>query len=164
MWLQTANLMNYTVDKNENENKIDSIYVKPPLFFLHTHTKGSEFQICFFLIQRPKKWKHVIFFLVKKTFTIVIPCIMTQSPLRRGRGVLQSSIHILWKFVHLNFLIRIIWTGDMQLLCSNKRLLYWRLTCSLLGLGYIFIAALYNHMMESVAHESTMTYMQGFWL
>lgn len=29
-------------------------------------------------------------------------------------------------------------------------------------LGYVFIAALYNCVMESVAQESTMTYMQGF--
>lgn len=33
------------------------------------------------------------------------------------------------------------------------------LTCSLLC-GYVFIAALYNRMMESVAHESTTTYIQ----
>ena len=29
-------------------------------------------------------------------------------------------------------------------------------------LGYVFIAALYNCVMDSVAQESTMTYMQGF--
>lgn len=110
------------------------MYVKPSLSLLHITCKRLTFQVFFFLIQRPNKGKDVISFLSKRKFyyEVIIPHIMTQSPWRRGGAVLQGRVYILWKFICLKFPTIIIWTMEMQLLCSNKGLLYWMLTCSLL--------------------------------